>query len=157
MKLTAARATRGLALACLLASAPLALVKYPWLPATVLEFVELQGDPVPAGTPSYHAGRAERRRRVETALLLYALGTASLAGLVQLAGAPPGGRAVAAIWLVAGGTALGIVGFERGALSPGVDPAYVVIAVVLPLFVAVVSAVGVALALRLQHQRGGTP
>ena len=64
-----------------MASLPIAFVQFPWLPARVIEFVEVQYDPAPWGTASYHLDRERRLGRVESALILYALGIFALAGL----------------------------------------------------------------------------
>ena len=78
LKLT--RITRIMALGCIVASLPIAFLQFPWLPARVIEFVELQHDPAPWGTASYHMDRERRLGRVESGLILYALGIFALAG-----------------------------------------------------------------------------
>src|SRR3989442_1293506 len=97
-------ALRILAMICILASMPLACLKYPWLPATVGEFVDLQRDPYPSGTESYHQDRARRLSRVTLALFLYALGTVSLVGLCLVAKGATSRRVEAASWLVSAAT-----------------------------------------------------
>jgi hypothetical protein len=83
------RLLRIMALVCILASAPVAFWKYPWLPATLMEFAELQHDPAPWGTPSYHvlprrSRAAPRASEARLVLLLDALGTVSLYWLVTI-------------------------------------------------------------------------
>src|SRR5262249_46552421 len=55
------------ALVCVLGSLPLALLTYPWLPATVGEFVELRHDPLPSATLSYRDYRAQRLQHLTLA------------------------------------------------------------------------------------------
>jgi hypothetical protein len=99
---------RIVAACCLLGSAPLALVEFLWLPATVIEFVQLQHDPAPWGTPSYHAGREVRLNRVREALLLYALGAAALCGLCIVVANVLSWRGELAIWSITAVAGMGI-------------------------------------------------
>jgi hypothetical protein len=55
-------ALRLLAAMCLVAAVPLACIKYPWMPATVMETVASYHEPYPDGSASY---LADRRRLFE--------------------------------------------------------------------------------------------
>lgn len=90
---------RILALICILSSMPVACLKYVWLPGTVAEFVDLQHDPFPWGSASYHEDRALRLSRVSFALVLYALGTVSLVGLCLITRGTLSRRVQTASWL----------------------------------------------------------
>src|SRR5215469_13328507 len=103
---------RVAALGCILASLPIAFLTFPWLPATVMEFRELQHDPAPWGTASYHADRAQRRERVRLALVLYALGTISLCGLYAIVASILPWWVQTVIWIITFLTALQITRFE---------------------------------------------
>ena len=143
---------RVMALGCILASAPVAFLKYPWLPATLLEFAELQHDPAPWGTRSYHVGRAQRLERVQLALLLNALGTVSLCGLVAIVAKALPWWAELATWSVIAVTGLGFARFEIP-IMPGTNPAYLLMTVYLPLGIAVIAAVAVVFTFGSQVQR----
>jgi hypothetical protein len=123
--------SRIAAVVCILTSAPLCVLKYPWLPATVLQFAELQHDRAPWGTPSYHQGREERLARVKLALLLYALGTASLCGLLAIAAQVLPWWLEPLTWGLIAVTALWIARFDTPAM-PGTHPTYLFVAVYLP-------------------------
>src|SRR5438309_9329157 len=126
-----------MALGCLVASLPLALLQFPWLPATVIEFVELQHDPAPWGTESYHIDRERRLGRVESALVLYALGIIALSGLGAIVIKVFPWWADLAIWIVTAATGVGIAQFERPIIGPGTDPVYSTIMISLPLGIAI--------------------
>ncbi len=131
--------SRIIALACILASAPLAFLTYPWLPATAREFAELQHDPAPWGTPSYHQGRAERLQRVEAALLLYGLGTVCLVGLSAVVAETLPWILELLTWAVTALTALGIAQFEKP-IMPGTALAYLIATVYIPAAIAALAA-----------------
>ena len=132
-------ALRILAIMCILASMPLACLKYPWLPSTVAEFVDLQHDPYPWGTESYHQDRARRLSRVTLALTLYTLGTVSLVALCLIANGTTSRRVQAASWLISAATGVGVTLFEQPRIGPSTDHAYVVMAIYLPLGIAALS------------------
>ena len=141
--------SRIVAVGCILASAPIAFLSYPWLPATVMEFVELQHDPAPWGTASYHQGRAERLERVNRALVLYGAGTVSLCGLSAIiAQVLPWWLEVSA-WALTAVTALGIARFNT-LMMPGTDPAYVFVTVYVPAGIGAIAAVFAILSLGWQ-------
>jgi hypothetical protein len=140
---TLSGALRVAALVCILGSAPVALLKYPWLPAMVKEFSQLLHDPAPGGTASYHEYRAQRLERVEFALLLYALGSVSLGGLGAMVANLLPWWADLAGWLVAALTGAGVVWFDRVDVAPGTDPAYILLTVYLPLGVAAIATIAV--------------
>jgi len=96
------------ALVCIFASTPVAFLTYPWMPATVMEFVDLQHDPAPWGTASYHEGREQRMEHVRLALILYALGTLSLAGFWAIVAAVLPWWLESAAWSLAAVTAFGV-------------------------------------------------
>ena len=144
------------ALGCILASAPVAFLKYPWLPATIMEFAELQHDPAPWGTPSYQQGRAARLERVKLALLLYAVGTVSLCGLSAIVAKLLPWWADLVAWGMTAVTGLGIARFDRP-MMPGTDPAYVFMTVYLPAGIGVVAAVFAVVSFGSQLPQKRTP
>src|SRR5690348_16951157 len=129
---------RTVAVACMLASAPLGFLKYPWLPATVMEFAELQHDPAPWATPSYHQGRAERLARVKLALLLYGLGTLSLCGLSAIIAQVLPWWLELLTWGLTALTASGIARFDTPTMA-GTDPVYLLATVYIPMLIGAVS------------------
>jgi small neutral amino acid transporter SnatA (MarC family) len=151
-------ALRTLAFVCLVASMPLACVKYPWMPATVMEFVELQRDPSPQGTASYHAARSTRLQGVGLALTLYALGTISQFGLSIVATkAAPRWIEVAA-WAIVAVTGIGIARFEQPTIQPTMASAYLVIAVYIPLGIVALAGPGALATLHLMRsERAARP
>ena len=146
--------SRIVAVACMLASAPLGFLKYPWLPATVMEFAELQHDPAPWGTPSYHQGRVERLARVKLALLLYCLGTISLCGLSAIIAQVLPWWLELLTWGLTALTALGIALFDTPIMA-GTDPVYLFATVSIPAAIGAVSALFavVSLGWQLPHRR----
>jgi hypothetical protein len=139
---------RIVAACCLLGSAPLALVEFLWLPATVIEFVQLQHDPAPWGTPSYHAGREVRLNRVREALLLYALGAAALCGLCIVVANVLSWRGELAIWSITAVAGMGIARFIGAMVVPGGEStsAYF-FAVYIPLGIGVIAVIAAILTL----------
>lgn len=152
MKL-AAGTLRVAALACLVASAPVSLLMYPWLPATAMEFVDLQHDPVPGATSSYYASLEYQRQRVETALLLYALGTAALVGLGAIVADLLPWWAEMGAWSLAAVAGFGIARFMRPLLGTHTDSAFAIMTTSMPLGIAAVAAVGAGLTLGLRVAR----
>lgn len=150
-------ALRILAITCIVASMPLACLKYPWLPATVVEFVDLQHDPYPLGTESYHQDRARRLSRVTLALLLYTLGTVSLVGLCFVAKGAMSRRVQAASWLISAATGVGIAQFEQPRIGPSTDHAYVVMTIYFPLGIAALSGAAALVTLALQRYGDALP
>jgi hypothetical protein len=137
---------------CVLGSMPLALLTYPWLPATVVEFVELRHDPPPSATLSFREYRAQRLQHVTLALLLYGLGTVSLCGLLAIAAA----NALPWLlelttWAMTAVTGAAIARFEYST-GPGADPAYVFMTVYLPSIISVIAAVGTGLHVVVHHR-----
>jgi hypothetical protein len=129
--------TRLMALGCIVASLPIALLQYPWLPATVIEFAELQHDPAPWGTESFHIDRERRLGRVEPALILYALGTLALSGLGAIVLKIFPWWADLAIWIMTAATCVAIAQFVRPIIGPSTDPVYSAIMICLPLGIAI--------------------
>jgi hypothetical protein len=122
-----------------------------------MEFAELQHDPAPWGTPSYHvlprrSRAAPRASEARLVLLLYALGTVSLYWLVTIVAKTLPWWAELATWSVIAVTGLGIARFEIP-IMPGSNPAYVFMTVYLPLGIAVIAAVAVVLTFSSQVQR----
>lgn len=139
-----------LAFGCLLGSAPVALLAYPWLPVTVMEFVDLQHDPAPWGTASYHEGREQERDRVERALLLYVLGIVVIPGLgVMVVKRLPWWVEVT-IWTLTAIAAFGVARSVSSSLVPGAHSAIVVLIFYIPSGIAIVAAVAACLTLGLQ-------
>ncbi len=119
-----------------------------------MEFAELQPDPAPWGTPSYHQGRAERLARVKLALLLYALGTASLCGLSAIISQVLPWWLELVTWGLTSVTALQIARFDTPIL-PGTDPAYLFATVYLPTGIGAAAALFavVSLAWQFRHRQ----
>jgi len=131
---------RVLAVACFLASVPVSCLKYPWLPATALEFADLRQDPYPGGSQSYHQDRARRLASTRQALALYAFGAASQIGLCLII-AGRGSRALhLAAWTLAAVTGFGIAQFERPHIDSSTDPAFTIMTVHIPSGIAAFSA-----------------
>ena len=148
---------RVLASVCILAAIPLACVKYPWLPATVWEFRDLQHDPYPWGSESYHQDRARRLSRVTLALLLYALSTCSLIGLCLVAKGASSRRVQALSWLMSAAAGVGIAKFEQPRIGANTDSAYVLMAIYLPLGIAAVSGTAALVTLALRTAEASEP
>lgn len=132
----------------MLAAAPLAFVEFLWLPATVSEFVQLQHDPAPWGTPSYHEYREVRLNQVRQSFLLYALGTAALCGLCTVVANVLSWRGELAIWSVTAIAGGGIAKFIGAMVVPGSEStsAYF-FAVYIPLGIGVIAAAAAILTL----------
>jgi hypothetical protein len=131
---------RILALMCMLASMPVACVKYPWLPATAAELAKLQLEPAhPEGTESYLMDRARRRDRLIHALAIYALGTASLVGLSVVALGGYSRKIDATSWILSAVTGVAIAQFEQPLIGPSTDNGYVLIVTYLPLGISFVA------------------
>jgi hypothetical protein len=149
-------AIRLLAAICLVAASPLACIKYPWMPATVMETVASYHEPFPDGSASYLADR--RRLFVEwhCATGLYVLGTASLVGVWSIATQRTSSRGLqAAFWVLAGVTGIGVAGFERPKIeSAGLTNAYAIMAIWLPLAITTISIIGLMLTMGLRsHEK----
>ncbi len=146
--MNAHKLTGFMAIACILASIPIGLLKYPWLPATVMEFVQLWRGPIPAwATESFRTWREARLHHLELALTLYALGTATLGALGAVAAKILPAWAELVVWIVAAGTALEVSIFERPYISATTDPTYTFIMVRVTLTIAVVATVAALISL----------
>jgi FtsH-binding integral membrane protein len=132
---------------CLVAALPLAVIKYPWMPATIIETVASYHEPYPDGTAMYLAGRRRLFMQWHFATGLYLLGTVSLVGLARLVMRRPSIRAQVEIWILTVVAGLGVAAFERRRI-PDMTSAYAVIAFWLPLAIAGLSLAGLALTLR---------
>jgi hydrogenase/urease accessory protein HupE len=149
---------RLLAAMCLVAALPLACIKYPWMPATVMETVASYHEPFPDGSASYLADR--RRQFVEWhyATGLYVLGTASLVGLWSVATQRTSRRGLqAAFWVLAGVTGIGVAGFERPKIESALTNAYAIMAVWLPLAITTISIIGLMLTMGLRSHEKPPP
>jgi FtsH-binding integral membrane protein len=132
---------------CLVAALPLAVVKYPWMPATIIETVASYHEPYPEGTASYLAGRRRLFMQWHFATGLYLLGTVSLVGLARIVMGRPSIRAQVEIWILTVVAGLGVAAFERRRI-PDMTGAYAVIAFWLPLAIAALSIVALGQTLR---------
>ncbi len=143
-------ALRLLAAMCLVAALPLACIKYPWMPATIMETVASYHEPYPDGSASYLADR--RRLFVEWHLAsgLYVLGTASLVGLLSIATQRSSRRLQVAFWILAGVTGMGVAGFEIPKSKSDMTNAYAIMAIWLPLAITGISIVGLMLTIGLR-------
>jgi hypothetical protein len=151
------QALRIAAVFCLLGAAPLAFVEFLWLPATVNEFVQLQHDPAPWATPSYHESRDAHLNHVRHALLLYALGTAAVCGLCIVAANVLSWKGDLAIWSVTAIAGGGIAQFISAMVVPGREstPAYF-FGVYIPLVIGVIAAAAAILTLASRFLRNST-
>jgi FtsH-binding integral membrane protein len=140
-------AVRLLAVMCLVAALPLAVVKYPWMPATIIETVASYHEPYPDGTALYLAGRRRDFMQWHFATGLYLLGTVSLVGLARIVVGRPSIRAQVEVWILTVVAGLGVAAFERRRI-PDMTSAYAVIAFWLPLAIAGLSLAGLAMTLR---------
>jgi hypothetical protein len=135
--------TRALAIVCILAAFPIAFLTLPWLPGTILEFVELLRAPVPTwATESFRTSREAHLHRLEVALTLYALGLLVLGGFVAITAKilPIWGELL--LWLMAAATAVRISTFWGPSISPSINPTFIFMAVRLPLLIAAVAGLG---------------
>ena len=146
------RALRMAAVACLVMSLPAAFLRYPWLPATIIEYRDLRHAPS-AGTPSYQQDHGEQIERTQQALLLYAAGTLALAGLLAIASGVLPWWAEMLAWLLAAATGYEIARFGEAYVAPSTDSAYVIATVKLPFVIAIVAAFAALLRLVLQLNR----
>lgn len=112
-----------------------------------MEFVELRDDPAPWGTPSYHETRDAQRERIEFALLLYCLGSVSLCGLSAIVTNMLPWWAESVAWAVTALTSFGIAEFERANVGPGTNVAYTVMAMYVPLGIALIAVAAAAVSL----------
>jgi hypothetical protein len=149
----AATGLRITALVCLLASAPVSLLMYPWLPATAMEFAKLQRDPATGATLSYYDSREYQRQRAETALLLYALGTVALVGLGAIVANLLPWWAEMAGWTLAAVAGFEVARFLRPLVGPRTVPAFVFMTMTMPLGIAAVAAAAACLTLGLRVAR----
>lgn len=129
---------------CLLSAVPLTFFSVLWLPANLIEFVRVQHDPAPWGTPEYHRDREAHINELRHELLLYALGTAALGGLLFIVAGVLDWRGELAIWsliAIAGG---GIAQFMHAWLLPGKEStAPYIFMVDVPASIALVAVVGI--------------
>jgi len=135
-----------LAVICIFAAFPLAFLTLPWLPGTVLEFVDLLRAPV-WGTESFRVSREALLHHLELALSLYALGLLALGGFAAIAAKvlPRWGELL--LWIMAAGTALSISNFWGPSISPKTDPTFIFIAVRIPLVIAAAAVIGAVVTL----------
>ena len=139
-------------MACMVASVPIGVIAYPWLPATVVEFVQLRDAPVPAwATDSFRTSHERRLQELESALTLYILGTASLGGLAALASKILPALAEIPVWSLTAVTAFWISEFQRPLIGAKTSPTYIVLMIWVPMGIAAIAAMealtGIALLL----------
>jgi hypothetical protein len=146
-----------MALGCIVASLPVAVLQLPWLPATVSEFIELRHDPAPRGTAAYHEDRERRLGRVETALVLYSLGIIALSGLGTIVGKIFRWWVELAIWIVTAATCLGIAQFQRPLIGPSTSSVYLAIMIYLPTGIAITSILAAIVLIGSQFLRKNAP
>ena len=135
---------------CLVAALPVAGIKYPWMPATIMETVASYREPFPEGTASYLADRRRLFVQWHLATGLYILGTASLAGLWSIATQRASRRLQIACWILAGVTGIAVAGFERPKIASDMMSAYAIMAIWLPLAIAGIPIVGLGLTMGLR-------
>ena len=145
-----------MALGCIVASLPIAFLQYPWLPATVIEFGQLQHDPAPWGTESYHIDRERHLGRVKSALILYAFGTFALSGLGAIVIKIFPWWAELAVWIMTAATGVGIARFVKPLVGPTTDPVYSAIMIYMPLGIAITCALAAVMSLGSQLLRKDT-
>src|SRR5882724_11987778 len=144
-----------MALGCIVASLPIAFLQYPWLPATVIEFGQLQHDPAPWGTESYHIDRERPLGRVKSALILYAFGTFALRLAAIVIKIFPW-WAELAVWIMTVATGVGIARFVKPLVGPTTDPVYSAIMIYMPLGIAITCALAAVMSLGSQLLRKDT-
>jgi hypothetical protein len=131
---------RFVAIACIVAAFPIAFLTLPWLPATVIDFVQLWHAPVPTwATESFRGWREARLHRLEIALGLYALGLAAIGGLAAVAAKVLPAWAELLVWVITPLTALSISAFLEPNISPSTDATAAFVLVRLPLIIAAVA------------------
>lgn len=130
---------RLLAVGCLLLAIPVTLLKLPWLPGTILEFISTLRELGSSGTESYLDDRNSRLLRSGLALILYILGAVSVLGLIGMAltRCHRIGRVI--LWSLVIVVGISLPLFERARLGPDTDSFYVASVVHLPLSIAVLA------------------
>ncbi|MGA7915960.1 MAG: hypothetical protein WCA00_12045 [Candidatus Acidiferrales bacterium] len=114
-----------------------------WLPAQVKEFVQLQHDPAPWGTPDYHRDREVHLNSTRHVLLLDALGAAALCGLCIVVAGVLSWRGELAIWIVIAAAGGSIAQFMHAWILPGKEStAPYIFAVDVPASIAVIAVAG---------------
>ncbi len=132
------------------ASVPIGVIAYPWLPATVVEFVQLRDAPVPAwATDSFRESRERKLRQLESELALYILGTASLGGLAALAAKILPAFAEIPIWILTAVTGLGVSEFQRPFIGAKTSPTYILLMIWVPMGIAAVAALEAVIGMAL--------
>ena len=140
--------TRALAIICIVAALPLTCLTLPWLPGTILDFLDLFRTPVPAwATESFRSSRESHLHHSEVALSLYALGTIGLVGLVAIAAKLLSLWGELVLWLITSATALSVSYFWIPSISSDTDPNFVFVAVRLPMMIAAGAGFGAVLTL----------
>lgn len=140
------------AVGCLVMSLPIAFLKYPWLPATILEYNELRQAPS-SGTPSYQQDHEHQIELTQKALSLYATGSLALCGLAAIVlGILPYWAEIGA-WLIAAAAGLEIGRFGQAYVDRSTDLVYVIVTVKLPFIIALVAAAAALVRLALQLSR----
>jgi hypothetical protein len=128
---------RFAAIACILAGSPVALFTVPWLPATVIDFVQLWHAPVPTwASESFRVWREARLHHLEIALGLYVLGFAAFAGLAVVAVKAFPVWAELLVWVITPLIAVSISIFWKPSISPSTNPTAAFILVRLPFIIA---------------------
>jgi hypothetical protein len=131
---------RFVAIACIVAAFPIVFLTLPWLPATVIDFVQLWHAPVPTwATESFRGWREARLHQLEIALGLYALGLAAIGGLAAVAAKVLPAWAELLVWVITPLTALSISAFWEPNISPSTDATAAFVLVRLPLIIAAVA------------------
>ena len=140
--------TRVLAIGCLMATCPIGLLTLPWLPGTVINFVELWRSPVPiSATENFRLWREAKLHHLEIALTLYALGLLALGGLAAVAAKVLPVWTELLLWLVTVSTALSIRAFWEPSVIPSTDPTAAFIIVRLPGLIAVLAGLAAIMSL----------
>ena len=132
---------RLLAVACLLLAIPVTLLKLPWLPGTILAFISNLRELEVSGSASYLDDRNSRLLRYGLALVLYILGSVSIAGLIRIAlgCCHRIGRVI--LWSLVIVVAISLPLFEKSRLGPETDGFYIASVIHLPLSIAVLAIV----------------
>ena len=136
---------RLLAVICLLLAIPVTLLKLPWLPGTILDFISTLRELGSTGTDSYLNDRNARLLRSGLALILYALGAFSILGLIGIALARCRRIGSHILWSLVIMTGVSLPLFERSRLGPDTDRFYVASVVHLPLSIVVLAIVALLL------------
>lgn len=134
---------RKLAIITLLVATPIVLLKLPWLPVTILEFLSILRESEVEGSIKYTADRDSRFLRLVWALTLYFFGILALLGLTGNAFLKRSSLHLERVaWICSIIVGISLPFFEVSGIGGDTDRVFVFIVMRLPIFIAVISALG---------------